>query len=361
MKPPVVKVRASAVESASMRSPWGAVATSRTMATTIAAFFTVGAVAGVLLTISSDPALGHRPVKAALSVAALVAAVVVQRWGSRWPRWVFHLLVLGGAVLVDVAVLLADDAGTTVAAAALMSFIVFDAYLFFPPRQAAAHLAFGLSSVTVALLAEGDVAWSTALALVVTMLALGAASRNLVTRAADASRDALTGLLNRRGFDEALTDLVTLRTSNNEPLTAVLLDLDGFKTINDTRGHDAGDQVLQLIANTFSHTLPSHAVFARHGGDEFALLLPGLTGLQAVDLVHQARTGHPGVRLSAGIAQHTPGDSAAQLMRRADQALYTAKAAGRDRCELATPLHKLHPNHDGTQPTVDCQQDTSGR
>ena len=75
-------------------------------------------------------------------------------------------------------------------------------------------------------------------------------------------------------------------------------------------------------------------MLARHGGDEFALLLPGLPGPAALDLVEQLRARHPEIGMSCGVAEHQPGESAAQLMRRADLALYTAKAAGRGRCEL---------------------------
>ena len=106
----------------------------------------------------------------------------------------------------------------------------------------------------------------------------------------------------------------------------MLIDLDHFKEINDTAGHEAGDRVLLQVAEVH---LPPGALLARHGGDEFALLLPGRGGEEAVAEVWRICDRLAGTGLSCGVAQLHAGESAAQLMRRADGALYAAKAAGR--------------------------------
>nr|WP_246214405.1 bifunctional diguanylate cyclase/phosphodiesterase [Modestobacter muralis] len=310
------------------------VATPRAMAAMVAVFYLVGGVAGLLLTWGGHMQGTARAVMVSMSLSALLSALVVARWGSRWSRNVFHLPIGSAALLVDTAVLVAPDAGTAVASAALIAFTVMDAVLLFKFHVAAAHVLFGLTGVTVALTVQGDVSLPTALALDAVIVALAVATRVLVLRAADADRDPLTGLANRRGFDESLQHLLADLSRSREPLSAALLDIDHFKAINDTRGHEAGDEVLRRVADEWTRALPPRAVLARHGGDEFALLLPGSTGPAALELVRRLCAEHPAVRLSVGVAERRVGDSAAQLMRRADQALYAAKAAGRGRCEL---------------------------
>jgi diguanylate cyclase (GGDEF)-like protein len=310
------------------------VATPRAMAGILAAFYAVGGTAGLLVAWGAHMSGVAGAVVVGMSLSAFLSAGVVLRWGRRWSRNVFHLPIGSAALLIDTAVLLAPDAGSAVAVAVLMAFIVMDAVLLFNVRVAAAHVFLGLAGVTAGLMVQGDVALPTALALDAVILALACATRVLVIRASGASRDPLTGLANRRGLDEALPDLLPDPSRTGDRLSVALLDLDHFKTINDTHGHEAGDALLCQVADAWTRALPFRAVFARHGGDEFALLLPGFAGPAALELVRRVCAEHPGVRMSVGVAEHRVGDTAAQLMRRADQALYAAKDAGRGRCEL---------------------------
>ncbi|MCW2581280.1 MAG: hypothetical protein JWQ53_70 [Klenkia sp.] len=314
-----------------LRSP--EVVAPRAMAGTIAVFYLVGGLAGLLITAGADTDRTTGRVLAALSVAAFVGAAVVHRWARGWPRWAFHVVVTSAAVLIDVAVLLTPHSSSAVVTASLMTFVVVVGYLFFSVVVGTAYLVGGLAGVTLALLAQGDVTLPTAMALQTVIVALGTVTRSLVLRASDASRDPLTELANRRGFDQAMQDLLA-GLGEDDRLSAALLDLDGFKAVNDTLGHEAGDHVLREVAAAWSAALPPDAVLARHGGDEFALLLPGLGGSDALALVRSVCARYPDLRLSVGVAQYVSGESAAQLMRRADQALYSAKAAGRGRCEL---------------------------
>ncbi|MFQ1003904.1 putative bifunctional diguanylate cyclase/phosphodiesterase [Modestobacter sp. SSW1-42] len=310
------------------------VATPRAIAGILAVFYLVGGTAGLLITWGSHTPGTARTVMVAMSVSALLSALVVLRWGRRWGRNAFHLPIGSASALIGTGVLLSPDAGTAVATAALVAFTVMDAVLLFNLFVAAVHTLLALSGITAALLVQSDVALPTALALDAVVVALAVATRVLVIRASDASRDPLTGLTNRRGLDEELRHLLADLPRDGVRLSAALLDLDHFKAINDTRGHEAGDEVLCRVADDWTRALPHDAVLARHGGDEFALLLPGFTGPAALELVRRICAEHPGVRMSVGVAEHQVGDSAAQLMRRADQALYAAKAAGRGRCEL---------------------------
>ena len=174
----------------------------------------------------------------------------------------------------------------------------------------------------------------TALGLDLVLGGLGVVIRRLVIRASSASRDPLTGLANRRGFDDALAEMLAEASRTGEPLSAALLDLDHFKAINDTHGHDAGDRILCRVSEVWQQELPDGAVLARHGGDEFSLVIPGTTGDAALALVRRVCGLHPDLALSCGVASHRPGETASQLMRRADRALYDAKAAGRGRAAL---------------------------
>jgi diguanylate cyclase (GGDEF)-like protein len=146
-----------------------------------------------------------------------------------------------------------------------------------------------------------------------------------------ASTDALTGLPNRRAWETNL-DRVLLE---GEPFVLAMLDLDHFKSFNDTRGHPAGDRLLKETAAAWREELRSGDFLARIGGEEFALLLPHCTTKDAITVVDRLRRR---VRYeqtcSAGLVVQGSGESAEDLMSRVDEALYAAKASGRDRVSL---------------------------
>ena len=164
-----------------------------------------------------------------------------------------------------------------------------------------------------------------------------------------ATRDALTGLLNRRAFDALLTEETDRARRLERPLALVLLDLDHFKTINDTRGHPVGDAVLAEVARALESSVRSIDKVARIGGEEFAVLLMEteagdglLVARRLVDGVRGRQIAVNGcapfaVTVSAGVAAvPVHGDAAAALLDAADKALYAAKHGGRDRAVLAS-------------------------
>jgi diguanylate cyclase (GGDEF)-like protein len=147
-----------------------------------------------------------------------------------------------------------------------------------------------------------------------------------------ASTDALTGLPNRRAWetnlDRALID--------GQPFALAMLDLDRFKDFNDTNGHPAGDRLLKESAAAWREELRIGDFLARIGGEEFALLLPTCTTEDALAVVDRLRGRVPYRQTcSAGVVMHRAGESCEVLMARVDDALYQAKAAGRDRVLLA--------------------------
>jgi diguanylate cyclase (GGDEF)-like protein len=146
-------------------------------------------------------------------------------------------------------------------------------------------------------------------------------------------RDPLTGLLNRRAWDLALTGSLRKRI---RPLHVALMDIDHFKAFNDIHGHPAGDALLRHAARAWRGALRTADVLARYGGEEFAILLAGCSpesALEILDRVRLATVGGPSV--SIGLAIWDGHEGADRLVCRADTALYEAKRAGRDRIVVA--------------------------
>jgi diguanylate cyclase (GGDEF)-like protein len=152
--------------------------------------------------------------------------------------------------------------------------------------------------------------------------------------------DSLTGILNRRGFEERLEHALAIAQDGRMPLSILVIDCDDFKEINDRAGHEFGDSLLCEIADALIGSLPEGAVAARIGGDEFVVMLPD-AGADAADaLGGQIRrvlaeglmdAGFP-LRISAGVSTYPfDGASSTALLRAADQALYAAKNGGKDR------------------------------
>ena len=176
-------------------------------------------------------------------------------------------------------------------------------------------------------------------------------TRSLIIQQAQSERasylDALTGIYNRRAFDKKLHDAWLSCYSQRRPLALILFDIDYFKRYNDAYGHPAGDRALQAVAGCLPP--PDAEIFAaRYGGEEFALILPGATqaqarsraeslrqAVEALQLSHVESDAAPVVTISLGVAAADPHELAnsGELLELADQALYRAKADGRNRVE----------------------------
>jgi diguanylate cyclase (GGDEF)-like protein len=146
---------------------------------------------------------------------------------------------------------------------------------------------------------------------------------------AAAMTDPLTGVPNRRAWDEALARELDRARRTARPLAVALLDLNEFKARNDREGHEAGDQLLKACAAAWAGTLRSTDVLARLGGDEFGVLLPDCTPDEAVVVARRLREATPhGPGAGVGLAVWDGGEDARALLRRADAALYEDKASG---------------------------------
>ena len=160
-----------------------------------------------------------------------------------------------------------------------------------------------------------------------------------------AETDPLTGLANRRAFTKRLNGEVERARRHGHLLTLVILDLDDFKGINDTYGHQVGDRVLAEVGRHLDTTSRAGELVARIGGEEFAWILPQVDASGAMAPVERARARIASIRVdgvrditcSAGVCDLKVASDVDELQRRADRALYHAKEAGRDRVEAAAP------------------------
>jgi diguanylate cyclase len=169
----------------------------------------------------------------------------------------------------------------------------------------------------------------------------------LLDAQSEARTDALTGISNRRAFEDRYAAL----SEAGIGLSVALCDIDRFKSINDSHGHAAGDRVLKLVAEVLKKTCAG-AMVARYGGEEFAVLFAASNSAVASRLIDASRdavaaspfknrdTGAPigQITFSAGVATAKPGENEQSLMRRADRLLYKAKASGRNCVEVDTGL-----------------------
>jgi diguanylate cyclase (GGDEF)-like protein len=178
----------------------------------------------------------------------------------------------------------------------------------------------------------------------------------LAEMTARSQTDALSGLLNRRGFDERVAPSLSVLRRAGLPASMLIADLDNFKQVNDAYGHDAGDRVIAAFAAVLRHAAGDHFVVARFGGEEFAVFLPGIeapaarlfaesvrSGFAAHAMPFLAPTSRPTV--SIGVAQMGLDETEAEALRRADQALYEAKRDGRNRVRVATAANDAMVRH----------------
>jgi diguanylate cyclase (GGDEF)-like protein len=175
--------------------------------------------------------------------------------------------------------------------------------------------------------------------------------RKLQSAEQNATTDGLTGLLNRRSFDDRLVELSAYSVRHREPLSLLMLDIDRFKSVNDEFGHPAGDVALRFVADRVRRVLRLGDLAFRYGGEEFAVLLrkcDAIGGLGVYDRlrdelkrapVELGRGASRSLSVSAGLATMEVGNNFREgdLVSRADEALYRAKHGGRDKVEMETP------------------------
>lgn len=177
---------------------------------------------------------------------------------------------------------------------------------------------------------------------------LQAATDQAINLQETSQRDGLTGLYNRHYFDEQISSEVACARRFERPLSLLLIDVDFFKKINDTYGHQGGDQVLRIVAFKLLKMLRPSDTLARYGGEEFALILPHLDKQESITVAERLRRiiekeiilvdeKEIKITVSIGVSAFAKGDSPAQLIKDADGALYLAKREGRNRVKILPP------------------------
>jgi diguanylate cyclase (GGDEF)-like protein len=267
---------------------------------------------------------------------------------SRHPEWPIFATVVNAQVTIGVAIALTG--GPHSPAQPLLLFAIVTVSARFRGRGviAAATLT-GL--VLLASIAGDPAAYAHdpafANASLICLLGLAAGCYTLmhsdIRQRAEAILDPLTGLLNRKALAGRFAELAQQATVTGEPVALVLVDIDRFKDVNDEHGHERGDAVLKEVAYVMRRTLRSFELVYRLGGDEFLIVLPGSALGVAQELAERvrealelARPGGLAITASVGVASAHGGMSFEDLFREADDALYRAKRAGRNRVALAS-------------------------
>jgi diguanylate cyclase (GGDEF)-like protein len=287
----------------------------------------------ICLTTVIYPISPAEPVRlvAVAGMLGIAAAVTIWLCGAWIPLLGYELLTAGGALTTSWLVAHAATPGGMMLAAFAYPWIAIYAAHFFPRRGVIAQgllisvgfgvgLAFGgLPHVAVYWTIVTVTIWSIC-------LMLGNLSESMRRQA---GTDQLTGLLNRNGFQTAALRERALADRTGSPLTLAVLDLDGFKQINDREGHAAGDRLLAGLGRAWRARVRPGDILARHGGDEFVLLLPATTATGAEAVLERLRDGQDPVGWSVGVSEWQTGESLDVPMACADGYLYGVKSAQR--------------------------------
>jgi len=300
---------------------------------------------------------------AADALLAYAAAALVLVVFDRLPLWAFQLLTLLGSVLISLAVYFAGDDSS--AYAFLYLWVGLYSSYFFPWPVATGQAVVAAASYAAVLAAQQPagvpldrfvIAVGTLVVTVGLVCVLRGQIERLIGTLSDAARtDALTGLRNRRAFQETLEIELERSRRSGQPVAVLVADLDRFKAVNDRLRHHGGDAALRRVATLLAESKRLIDTVARIGGEEFALIAPECDARHAYALAERMRTrlreaflSTPvPLTLSVGVASYPDhGASPESLLRAADEALYAAKRLGRDRAvifsdELADTLSLL--------------------
>jgi diguanylate cyclase (GGDEF)-like protein len=312
-------------------------------------YATAGTLVAITLLLPHSAGM-NRGALLALALTGPLAAALIWLARRQLPTWFFHISTAAGSVLAGLCVYWSGEA-SSVYAFLLLLVGVFTAY-FFGPRALVLQLGFAGLVYAVVLAAHPYADSDIEAHWLVTMVCIGLSStiisslvhsrrrleddrERLLSHTLELARtDPLTGLLNRRAWRDLLDAELARSARHATPVCVAMLDLDHFKRFNDDHGHVAGDAFLQQLAAAWQAAIRPSDTLGRYGGEEFSLLLPDCDLEAAIEVIERLRMSVPlDERCSAGIACWDGSENPVQLITRADELLYEAKDAGRDRLE----------------------------
>lgn len=301
------------------------------------------------------------PILGAIVAGSVLLNIAVQEL----PRdWVIRQLLWQGpyAVLQIVAVTLLFRNPNRRPVDTLLGIVLIMSAAHFVLKPCIAQFAGGIGAqpgsylhTTYALISQST---GTVFAIAVALLTLAVYVQSMLDDATIRSEtDTLSGLLNRLGFEERADTMLRASERARVPLSLIICDIDRFKSVNDTFGHEAGDNVIKSFATILGESAGAGHAVGRIGGEEFAILMPGANLLTAKLVAEGARAAFaaavipglpPHLRCTAsfGVAQRQEAESYRELLRRADMALYEAKNAGRDRVRTSPSVSTLPSSED---------------
>ena len=301
-----------------------------TMARAAAALFATGGALALFSLVVPHWHIEHPVPPALLAVPALPTAAILYAFADRIPERAIHVLLVLATLQLSAAVPFLGPGAATAAAGCYYTWISILAFYFLPRRQALAHLAFMGVVYAVALAVVhapgGAGQWVVTIG---TAAVGGLVVGQLVGKLRQqAGTDVLTGLANRRHWEETLERELSRAWRQHLPVTVAVIDLDEFKAVNDRSGHQAGDRVLKEVSTAWGEVIRDEDVLARPGGDEFGLVFPNCGQAEALQILERIRRKTPELPFSAGLAAWDGSEHAGSLMERADIALYRAKNRG---------------------------------
>lgn len=288
----------------------------------------------------------HSLILVGLGLLSVVAGLVLRITEGKLPPAAYNPFAAAGTLVIGGLVLAGGSARAPSIYAYLYIWVVVYAVYFFPRSLALGHLA--LVVVTFGAIRLGHRPTWIGLGGWLTMTVTLVVAAGVVSLLADGLRtaarsDSLTGLANRQALEEALgQEMSRCRRRPERDLCIALIDIDDFKSVNDRHGHHGGDLLLRELSGAWTACLrgsdllarlepDSRALLARYGGDEFAVLLASCDPENARRVLDRLCSARPDATFSAGIASWDGQESAPEVIARADEALYSAKRAGRNR------------------------------